>query len=112
MADSKFRKRDKDTQGIGNGILAGAFGLLGELPFVGTATQIDKLFDPKERGQYLGEMAKQVVVPGLVSQIAAFQDKNSQGQPIKRKPETIGEHIKTGIPGLRETVKKKPGQAP
>ena len=52
-----------------------------------------------ERKYFLGEMAKNTIDPIALQQIAKWTDEED-----KRSPETIFEHIKTGIPGARETV--------
>lgn len=54
-------------------------------------------------GQIAGDTARSVMVPGFVQQYARATDP-FQGY---RKPRNIAEDIKTGIPGLRETVPKR-----
>jgi len=106
VADSKFRKSDEEPQGITHGLIAGALGLTEEVPFVKEATEMDKLFSPQERKDYIGELAKSIAVPQLSQWIAQQTDKE-QGETVKRKPESIWEHIETGIPGLRGNVPRK-----
>lgn len=105
VADSKLRKSDKESQGIGGGMFAGALGLLDEVPFVRQMLgELPKIMDPKERGQYMGEFVKSLTVPQLFDWTARQIDKDKTGEVVKRKPETLGEHIESGIPGLRENV--------
>lgn len=98
VADSKLNKHDEQPQGLSAGALAGALGLADNIPFVRESTEIAKLMDPKQRQKWVGSMAESLLVPGVVSKVAEWTDKE------KRDPRTIGEHIKSGIPGLRETV--------
>lgn len=84
-----------------------ALGLAEELPFVRTPIELAKLFDKNERPTAMGELVKGFVVPQAVSSTAQFLDKDAQGNPIRRKPKGVLEHIETGIPGLRETVRKR-----
>ncbi len=107
VADSKLRKRDKDTRGLGEGIYAGAFGLVEEVPFVREMGEVTKAFNPKEKGAFWGELAKSLLVPQALQWMAAKGDQNAAGETVKRKPETVVQHIETGIPGLRKTVPEK-----
>ena len=107
VADSKLRKKDVEKRGVWEGIYAGAIGLADDVPFLSEMTQISKAFNPHEKGQFWGELAKARVVPQLLSQSAEYFDKDENGNPIRRNPTTIAQHIETGIPGLRETVPAK-----
>lgn len=107
VADSKLRKKDLEKRGIGEGLYAGAIGLADDVPFLGEMTQISKAFNPHEKGQFWGELVKSRVVPQALTQTAEYFDKDESGNPVKRKPETMLQHIKSGIPGLRETVPAK-----
>ena len=107
VSDSKLRKRDKNTQGLPHGALAGAIGLADAVPFVRETTEISKLMNPYERDQWLGAFAKSLAVPQAVSSTAQYFDKDAQGNPIKRKSDDISSGIESGIPGLRETLPVK-----
>lgn len=107
VADSKLRKKDLEKQGISEGMLAGALGLADDVPFIENTFEASKLMNPHERGQWLGELVKSRIVPQMLSQSAEYFDKDANGNPIKRDPKTIGQHIESGIPGLRETVPVK-----
>lgn len=103
-AADKYTKTGR--QGESEGVVAGMAGLMGEVPFMREAKDLGSMIStsPKERGYAFGEFAKSLAVPQLVQWLAGQTDRNAAGKPIKRKPETTFEHIKTGIPGLRETV--------
>lgn len=91
-------------QGISEGMWAAGLGLVEETPFVGQMLRVDKVFGtPSERTQYLGELAKSTLLPQAVIKAAELTDDST-----KRKPATIGEHLKMGVPGLRQEVKPKP----
>ena len=110
VADSKLRKRDKNTQGLSHGAMAAAVGLADATPFVREMTEISKLMNPYERDQWLAEMAKSMVVPQGVQSLADWLDKNDKGETVKRKPTTITQGIESGIPGLRKNVPKAKNQ--
>lgn len=100
VADSRLSKKSPDEQGIGAGMIAGALGLLEETPFVREPAEIGKIITgrPEERQQAEGQLAKGLVVPAGVADIARALDSE------ERKPTTVLEHIKEGIPGLRQTL--------
>jgi hypothetical protein len=104
VADSKLRKRDKDTQGIPAGIMAAGLGLTEEVPFVREQLEIGKLLNPYERGPWLGYQAKSFIIPQGVQWIADHTDTDTQGNTIKRKPEGALQYLESGIPGLRKNV--------
>ena len=110
VADSKFKKRDKDTQGIGPGIMAGGLGLAEEVPFVREMTEVSKAFNPRERGQFTGELGRSLLVPQAVQWIAQHTDKDAKGNLIARKPKTAVQRVEEGIPGLRQNVPRNPKQ--
>ena len=85
---------------ISDGMMAAGLGLLEETPFIGQMTRVNDLFGAKsDRERYIGQMAESTIDPQLLIQIAAMTDKAD-----KRYPKTIGQNIKMGIPGLRQTV--------
>lgn len=107
VADSKLRKRDEETQGVRAGLAAGGLGLIEEVPFIREMLEVYKAFQPNERGQFVGELSKSLVVPQLVQWMAMQSDKDEEGKVNRRKPDSEVDHIKTGIPGLRQTVPLK-----
>lgn len=117
VADSKLRKGDAEAQGAGSGAMAAALGVIQEAPFLSDAELAVKLKDPGTRASAIGELAKGIV-PVLLQNVAEAQDKDAQGETVKRdaksdKPgvrglaETALNTVKTGIPGLRKTVPQK-----
>jgi hypothetical protein len=102
-----------EEKGIGEGILAGALGLADHVPMIDQPVRMASLFtDPKERDWYVGELAKSTVDPALLSYIASATDpadkeSSALNPQNKRSPKTMAEHIKSGIPGLREQVPLK-----
>jgi hypothetical protein len=104
IEDEKVRGQSPQLhEAIGEATL----GLLEELPFVRTPIELSKLFDKRQRAYEGGELVKGLVVPQALSSTAAALDKDAKGNPISRKPTTVMEHVETGIPGLRETVRKR-----
>jgi hypothetical protein len=101
VADSVIRKKDPEAQGISSGAWAALMGLTDEVPF---AREIkDSIRNLKDKNTFIGEMVKSSI-PGFVQWLAQQSDKDQYGNPIKRKPETITQHIETGIPVLRQDV--------
>lgn len=107
VSDSKLRKRDKNTQGLSHGAIAGAVGLADAVPFVRETTEIAKAMNPLERDQWAGAFAKSLVVPQAISSTAEHFDKDAQGNPIKRKTSDVTSGIESGIPGMRQTLPVK-----
>ena len=96
-----------ETQGLSNGAIAGALGLADEVPFIRETTEIRKAFNPNQRGAFMGEITKSVLVPQLIEWTARQNDLTASGEVIKRAPRNTLEYIKTGIPGLRQEVPRK-----
>ena len=107
VADSKLRKKDKTTQGLSHGALAGAIGLADATPFIRESVEISKLMNPYERDQWIGTMQRSLLIPQGVQSIANYLDENASGQPVKRKPVGLGQNLEMGIPGLRQNVPAK-----
>lgn len=104
VADSKLRRKDLEKQGIGAGTVAAALGVAGQLPFMREVGDIGKLNQPYERGKFLREYGRNIVIPAGVSQAAEYFDKDAQGNPIKRDAKNFGQELETGIPVLRKNV--------
>lgn len=109
VTDSKLRKKDEDTQGLGAGSVAGALGLLEETPFIREPLEISKVFDPAQRTSALGKNAESFLIPSGVQWIARQTDLDAQGNPVKRAPATIMENVQEGVPGLRKNLPVKKG---
>jgi len=110
VADSKLRKKDKETQGVGSGVLAAAIGLTEEVPFVGQVGDLlGSLTDPYERREYINRFVRDMTVPLGVSWAAKYFDKDANGNYIERDAKTTMEAIQSAVPLMREKlpVKKK-----
>lgn len=105
VKDSYASKKDSEPRGISEGVWAGALGVAEQVPFVREATELAKAFNPRESGAFWGEMGRSLLVPQIVQQVARWQDDDK-----KRKPKTVADRIKMGIPGLREEVPVDPHQ--
>ena len=98
VSDSKFKKSDREKEGLGYGVLAGAIGVTEQTPIIRETEDIGRLLNPRTRQSFAGQHVASYLVPQALSQIATATDTKP------RKPRTIGEHIKSQIPGLREEV--------
>ena len=105
VAHSKLHKKDLEERGIDKGVEAALLGLVNETPFAREMVDYGKLNNAYTRHQFVNEYAKGILVPRGVQEIAEHYDKNPAGEVIKRAPETLGETIETGIPGLRQRVR-------
>lgn len=117
-------RRVKDTmvkgeaKGIGEGVWAGALGLMSHEPLIDEPSRLGgMLASDKERQYFLGELTKSTLIPAASDYAAKVTDpldKASLGRRIiepenDRQPTTIKEHVESAIPGLREDVgEKKP----
>ena len=108
LANSKLRKSDRDAAGWATGLGAAAMGLVDETPFGRTDVELGQIIggDPSERQYRWGEFVKGLVVPQGVQTLATKTDTDRKGEPIKRKATTVTEHVQSGIPGLREKLKR------
>jgi hypothetical protein len=109
VKDSKIRKGDKDAAGWDTGLGAAALGLIDETPFGREDVEAGQIIggDPSERQYRWGEFVKGLVVPQGVQTLANATDKDKKGKTIPRKETTVGQHVESGIPGLRETLPKR-----
>jgi hypothetical protein len=107
VQDSYLRKSDTEKQGLGSGILASAAGLAEDVPFTKEMWETAKAFDPYQRQQYFGELARTLTVPQAVEWLSKQLDKDTAGQTIQRKPQSMLQEIEMGIPGLRKNVPTK-----
>jgi hypothetical protein len=118
-ADEKLRKKDEDAQGIPAGILAAAWGIADEVPFVqGPHRLFGGLANRYTRQQTIGNEARSIAVPQIMAWTAQVLDERREtepsnlyeritGPPAKLDPKTIWESIETGIPGLRQQIPEK-----
>lgn len=97
------RVSEEKNKNIGSGIMASMLGLSEEVPFVQTGAQLNKLMGTdQDRQDFLGRMAENTLIPGIVQEAAKWTDSN-----VKRKPENIEQNIEMGIPGLIKNVPYK-----
>jgi broad specificity phosphatase PhoE len=121
------RVKDKlvkgEPKGLGEGVWAGALGLLEHEPLIDEPVRLGKMLGTSNERQYfLGELAKSTLVPAVSDYAAKVTDPLDErplGERLmepenKRRPageglEGIKEHVESAIPGLRENVgEKKP----
>src|ERR1700748_3272865 len=104
------------AKGLGEGIWGGALGLMSHEPLIDEPSRLTGMMaSAKEREYFLGELAKSTLVPAVSEYAAKVLDPvDSRPTPEKmiepanlRQPSTIGEHIESAIPVLRENVGKK-----
>jgi len=105
VSESYLRKKDTEPQGLAAGVMAAAWGLVEQVPFIREELEIEKLRNPYTRARWLQDQAKSVLIPAAVQKAAEWQD-----QGTKRKPETIGQTLETGIPWLRQQVPAAPAR--
>lgn len=101
--------------GVMLGIGQGAAGVAKEIPFVNNEYATD-LSSPKKATNVAGTFLKSRTEPQLLQEIAKATDKPEEvhfsqhpldyimAPTIERKPTSVLEYLKTGIPGLREQV--------
>lgn len=106
IAHSPERKGALDEKGVPEGALEAVLGLTSETPYIKEGIDAVKAFKPDERIHWAGGFA-QSAVPQAVQFAARKMDTNATGATNTRNPGTILEHVKQGIPGLRETVPMK-----
>lgn len=113
VMDSKLHKKDKEGQGLANGLIAGYTGVVEQTPFVQQAEESMKALNPTQRAAFLGELLKSAV-PGVAQWAAGQLDQKDlsgtkffTGAPTPRAPKTPGQYLETAIPGLRQNVPKK-----
>jgi hypothetical protein len=107
VADSKLRKKDRETQGVDNGLWAGLLGLVEETPFAREAVEYTKLFDPQKREKAKADLANSFFVPAAVDFAARKTDTDSKGNLVPRKAQGALQGVQSGIPGLREDLPKR-----
>jgi hypothetical protein len=106
--DSKMRVHDKDSRGLFSGFMAGVMGLADEVPFVREMFgEIPKMFNQNEQSSFWGELGKSLVVPQIMQWAASQTDKDEKGVTTPRSPQTVWQHIETGLPFLRKNVPMK-----
>jgi len=121
VSDQYVSTTDRHKKGLPAGVMAGALGLARETPYMETMLDMSKLV--KDPAGYAGDFARGIVVPQAVQNIAGWTDLKPEvqknyierwlkSQTIRRQPKGIVEHLKMGVPGLRQQVKKAKDQNP
>ena len=90
-------------------------GLAKETPFMQQASSIINLLerpDNKQSGSFINNFIKSTIEPGLMMDIAKMHDSEHWWNPFfsdenKRKTETLGDYIKSGVPVVREQLDLK-----
>jgi hypothetical protein len=86
---------------------------LKETPILGTPSELIKAAEGYGGNWFWYSQVKGTLIPGIVQEIAEDTDNKEgwsdvfMGTRIKRKPQSLGESLKTGLPGLREEVEEK-----
>lgn len=112
---------EQKEESLGSATLQSLMTLTQTLPYADFITRIAPALRPGkglETGfeNWTGELSKSILVPGVVQDVARVADQKQGTGAIEtilkqnttpRKPEDWLDHIKTGIPGLREQVPEK-----
>jgi DNA topoisomerase-1 len=99
------RKVSDKHGSVMEGVKAAGKGLAEEIPFFSEPARIAKgLKDAESASKFAGETTRSLLVPPDVQNAARFFDKEN-GQPMRRYPQTFGDELKVGIPGLRQQVR-------
>ena len=107
VSDAKLHKRDAEAQGVGAGAIAAALGLAEEVPFMRESAMVANLREPGAGARYVGDKARSILIPQLVQWTARQMDSNDQWETTRRAPQTAADHIKLGIPYMRNSVPEK-----
>lgn len=94
----KFHKKDVETRGYVAGFISMFLGLAEHAPVAGQGMRLAKLGDPAQQQSTIGE-ALRGLIPMFVQNLAEDMDKAES-----RKAKSYMDHMKLGVPGLRETL--------
>jgi hypothetical protein len=108
-------KKDQGwAQAATNSLLHTAAGAAEETPLIGSPAQLYQAATGYGGNYFWYNLIKSTVEPGIMQEIAEDTDVRGDkwfdvigGDRIKRKPQNVGEALKTGIPYLREQVQEK-----
>ena len=104
---SKVNKHSNQTHSIPASAGAAMMGLINQSPVGATTELATGLSDPRSADYFWGEHFKGLIDPQIVQELSNWTDRDAQGNVIKRNPQTIPQHIESGIPGLRQTLPVK-----
>ena len=94
--------------GLVEAIGAGISGAAEQAPMIREATEIARAIDPRQRGWFFGNLSKSFAVPQFMQWLAGVADRDAAGETVRRRPQSIWEHVQTGIPGLRQRIGAAP----
>jgi hypothetical protein len=92
-----------EEQGKIAGTLAVAEGLVHEIPFMNEMSRFDKMLMHNYEGtKARGDLLRSTLIPQGVQNVAGWMDNG-----VRHSPQTELDHLKMGIPGLRQQVPEK-----
>ncbi len=103
------------AQAATNSLLHTAAGAAEETPLIGSPAQLYQAATGYGGNYFWYNLIKSTVEPGIMQEIAEDTDNKGDntwsdifmGDRIKRKPQSVGEALETGIPGIRKNVEEK-----
>lgn len=111
--DSVLNEGGNKATGIASGAMAAGLGILDETPFtselMSSARSLESLKgkSPLDAASELAGKQAENLVPQALQQPAKALDKDAEGNPIKRQPDGVVQHIESVVPGLRSKVPEK-----
>jgi len=108
VLDEKTKKSDLGGQDLGTAIMVSILGLGEEIPMARGMENMTKILGGNlgTKKAAIGDTIKNAVVPGAAQEAANKLDEDSRGHTIKRKQNTIMEHVQSGVPLWRENLKR------
>jgi hypothetical protein len=103
----EFNKSTGEDKGITDGLIGSSIGILEEVPFMDGVRTLERLTSAKDKSLVVGEFIKSRAIPQGITWAAQQLDKDENGNPVPRKPETFWQQFETSIPGLRQDVPEK-----
>lgn len=103
----KFKHKRKSSP-LREGLQADVKGLFGQVPFFAEPAALVKASkNSASADAFAGELFKSFVIPPDVVRMAKMMDEKPNGEAVKRKEVGFVDHVQSGIPGLRNKLKKK-----
>ncbi len=89
----------------GETVVATATDMAESTPFYETPKQVIRgLESSNNASQFAGDFLRGLIVPSVITQEAQREDKDENGDPVKRTPHGVWQGIESGIPGLRKNL--------
>jgi hypothetical protein len=102
--DNKFYRQEKNV-GLVNGVAKAFGGFEEHIPMLNEGSRISDAMSSDDKARtFVVNFLEGFYLPRPVSRFAEFEDKDSNGNPIKRKPTGWGQAFEKNIPGLRKNV--------